>query len=91
MTGNQIDNYKNLSAEIDNVIQKKQAEMLLDSYLANSEDMTKSRIEARQDYEKADRDYQTKKKNFDIAVRRYEEFTGESWETNTRETDRDKN
>lgn len=90
MTGNQIDNYKNLSAEIDNVIQKKQAEMLLDSYLANSEDMTKSRIEARQDYEKADRDYQTKKKNFDIAVRRYEEFTGESWETNTRETDRDK-
>lgn len=90
MTGNQIDNYKNLSAEIDNVIQKKQAEMLLDSYLANSEDMTKSRIEARQDYEKADRDYQTKKKNFDIAVRQYEEFTGESWETNTRETDKDK-
>lgn len=72
MTGNQIDNYKNLSAEIDNVIQKKQAEMLLDSYLANSEDMTKSRIEAREDYEKYDAEYREKEKELEKAERLFE-------------------
>lgn len=72
MTGNQIDNYKNLSAEIDNVIQKKQAEMLLDSYLANSEDMTKQRIEAREDYEKYDAEYREKEKELEKAERLFE-------------------
>lgn len=72
MTRNQIDNYKLLSAEIDNVIQKKQAEMLLDSYLANSEDMTKQRIEAREDYEKYDAEYREKEKELEKAERLFE-------------------
>ena len=51
MTGNQIDNYKELENEIDKVIEKKQAESLLDSYLAMNSDMTKLYYESRQQYE----------------------------------------
>ncbi|MDE5582410.1 MAG: phage tail tape measure protein [Ruminococcus sp.] len=89
MTGNQIEGYKNLSAEIDNVIAKKQAEMMLDSYLANSTEMTKQRIEARSNYEKYNDEYQEKKKALDNAIKQYEEITGTSWKTNTREVDKD--
>lgn len=78
MTGNQIENYKNLSAEIDNVIAKKQAEMMLDAYLANSTEMTKQRIEARTDYENADKDYQEKKKIVEDAEKDYKKVTGRS-------------
>ncbi len=76
MTGNQIDNYRTLSAEIDNVIAKKQAEMMLDAYLANSTEMTKQRIGAQQDYEKADKDYKEKKKIAEEAEQAYRELTG---------------
>lgn len=76
MTGNQIENYKNLSAEIDNVIAKKQAEMMLDAYLANSTEMTKQRIEARTDYENADKDYQEKQKIAVDAEKTFKELTG---------------
>ncbi len=72
MTGNQIDNYKQLSAEIDNVIAKKQAEMMLDAYLANSNEMTKQRIEARSDYESYDKEYQEKQKELEEAERKFE-------------------
>lgn len=74
MTGNQIENYKNLSAEIDNVIAKKQAEMMLDAYLANSTEMTKQRIEARTDYENADKDYQEQQKALEKAERQFRIF-----------------
>lgn len=74
MTGNQIDNYKLLSAEIDNVIAKKQAEMMLDAYLANSTEMNKQRIEARTDYEKYDREYDEKKAELERLERRWEIF-----------------
>lgn len=74
MTGNQIENYKNLSAEIDNVIAKKQAEMMIDAYLANSTEMTKQRIEARTDYENADKDYQEQEKALEKAERQFRIF-----------------
>lgn len=90
MTGNQIESYKQLSAEIDNVIAKKQAEMMLDSYLANSTEMTKQRIEARTDYENADRDYQEKHKILLDARQEYENVSGKSWENLTKETDKTK-
>lgn len=76
MTGNQIENYKQLSAEIDNVIAKKQAEMMLDSYLANSTEMTKQRTEARTDYENADKDYTEKHKIAVDAEKTFKELTG---------------
>lgn len=90
MTGNQIENYKNLSAEIDNVIAKKQAEMMLDAYLANSTEMTKQRIEARTNYENADKDYQEKHKILEDARKKYEEVSGESWKNLTKEVDKNK-
>lgn len=90
MTGNQIENYKNLSAEIDNVIAKKQAEMMLDVYLANSTEMTKQRIEARTNYENADKDYQEKHKILEDARKKYKEVSGESWKNLTKEVDKNK-
>lgn len=89
MTGNQIDNYRTLSTEIDNVIAKKQAEMMLDSYLANSTEMTEQRNTARSDYEKYNKEYNEKQKALDNAIKQYEEITGTSWETNTKEVDKD--
>ncbi|WP_294750028.1 phage tail tape measure protein [uncultured Ruminococcus sp.] len=51
MTGNQIDGYKDLAAEIDNVIAKKKAEALLDQYLAMNSAMLRQNAEAQQRYE----------------------------------------
>lgn len=90
MTGNQIDNYKQLSAEIDNVIAKKQAEMMLDAYLANSTEMTKQRIEAQTKYETYDKEYKEKNKNFENAKKEYEKVSGDNWENLTKEVDRTK-
>ena len=53
MVGNQIDNYKELSSAIDDVIAKKQAEAMLDSYLSMSGEMAEKRSQAREDYAKA--------------------------------------
>ncbi|MDE5558358.1 MAG: hypothetical protein K2J32_11850 [Ruminococcus sp.] len=89
MTGNQIENYKQLSAEIDNVIAKKQAEMMLDSYLSNFAEMNEQRNTARSDYEKYDKELKEKQKAFENAKKQYEEITGTSWENNTREVDKD--
>lgn len=72
MTGNQIENYKNLSAEIDNVIAKKQAEMMLDAYLANSTEMTKQRIEAKSKYEEYDKELDEKQKELEHTERQFE-------------------
>lgn len=77
MTGNQIDNYRTLSTEIDNVIAKKQAEALIDSYLANSADMNKARSEARSDYEKYDAEYKEKEKALENAERHFRTFRKE--------------
>lgn len=85
MTGHQIDNYRILSAEIDNVIAKKQAEMMLDAYLANSTEMTQQRIEARTDYENADKEYNEKKKVVDDLEYKYKELTGNSADEITRD------
>ena len=74
MTDNQINGYKLLSAEIDNVIAKKQAEMMVDAYLANSSEMNKQRIEAKSDYEKYDKEYQEQQKALEDAERRFDIF-----------------
>lgn len=51
ITNNQIDGYKNLAAEIDNVIAKKKAEALLDQYMAMNSEMIKQNAAAQQNYE----------------------------------------
>lgn len=50
MTGNQINNYQNLSKEIDKVIQKKHAEALLDAAFAQSAEMAEQKKKAESAY-----------------------------------------
>lgn len=51
MTGNQIDQYRELSDEIDNVIAKKEAEALLDEYRTMNSAHLKSAAQSKQMYE----------------------------------------
>lgn len=51
MTDNQIEGYKNLASEIDNVIAKKKAEALLDQYMAMNSAMIAQNTAAQQRYE----------------------------------------
>lgn len=53
MTDNQIDGYRKLSAEIDNVIAKKEAELLLDQYRTMEADNIKLAADAKSRYESA--------------------------------------
>lgn len=50
MTGNQIQGYQDLAREIDNVIAKKEAEQLIDSFSAESGEMRKKYLEAQEEY-----------------------------------------
>jgi len=74
MTGNQIDNYKELSSAIDDVIAKKQAEAMLDSYLSMSGEMAEKRSQAREDYEKADSELQNAYDERDTAKQRLNRY-----------------
>lgn len=58
MTGNQIEGYKNLASEIDNVIAKKKAEALLDQYMAMNSAMIAQNTAAQQRYEQYSAAYQ---------------------------------
>ncbi|MDE5854310.1 MAG: phage tail tape measure protein, partial [Ruminococcus sp.] len=62
MTGNQIENYQNLSKEIDKVIQKKQAEAYIDSWLAQSSEMAKQKKDSENEYIEFASDAETKRK-----------------------------
>ena len=58
MTDNQIEGYKNLASEIDNVIAKKKAEALLDQYMAMNSAMISQNTAAQQRYEQYSAAYQ---------------------------------
>ena len=76
MTGNQIDNYKQLQEEIDKTIQKKQAEQILDSYYAQTAGMSEKYYKARQDYLEKDKAYQEAEEAREEARKKYREITG---------------
>lgn len=57
MTGNQIDQYKKMGDEIENLIAKKKASAYLDSYIAQSAEYAKNQAEARTSYETAYANY----------------------------------
>lgn len=78
MTGNQIDNYKNLAAEIDTVIAKKKAEAYLDDYLAMSSGMAKNKEDAMQQYSDLYSQEQEAEKERTAAAIDYEQLTGHS-------------
>ena len=75
MTDNQIDGYQRLSAEIDKVIEKKQAEMLLDEFLAMSSEQTKSAMQAKSEYESLDRQREAAKEKVNAAEAKWQEIT----------------
>lgn len=50
MTGNQIQNYKDLQAEIDKVIEKKRAAAYLDAYQASAGEMAKNKATVKAEY-----------------------------------------
>lgn len=76
MTENQIDGYKKLSAEIDTVIAKKQAEALLDEYLAMDSSMLKKNAESLAAYEEARSEYNAARAEEGEARADYERLTG---------------
>lgn len=76
MTGNQIDNYKRLSSEIDNVIAKKKAEAYLDDYLAMSSTMAQGKTEALTQYEEAYSKYKNAQSQKAEAEKAFKEATG---------------
>lgn len=78
MTGNQIDNYKNLAAEIDTVIAKKKAEAYLDDYLAMSSGMAKNKEEAAAQYSELYSQKTDKEKEMNAAAADFERLTGHS-------------
>lgn len=53
MTGNQIDRYKEMEAEIDTLIEKKKAAAMLDSFIEQDAEYTKAQKEALEAYEQA--------------------------------------
>ena len=85
MTGNQIDNYKQLQDEIDKTIQKKQAEQILDSYYAQTAGMSEKYYKARQDYVDKDEAYQKAKKHLDILRDLYSDVIGADYDDITPE------
>ena len=66
MTGNQIDQYRELSEEIDNVIAKKEAEMLLDQFREMNSEQLRTAATAKAGYE-------TAKQNWDKADQKVNE------------------
>ena len=79
MTGNQIRNYQNLAAEIDNVIAKKKAEAYLDDYLALASGMAQQAAESRKQYEEADAQRSQSKAEWDKSENEYQQALKE-WE-----------
>ena len=71
MTENQIANYQNLAAEIDNVIAKKKAEAYLDDYLALASGMAQQAAESKAEYEEADKTRTNAKEEWDQAEEDY--------------------
>lgn len=76
ITGNQIDNYKQLEAEIDTVIAKKKAEAYLDDYLAMSSGMAQAKATSQAQYEEAYTKYQAAQSERSAAEKEYTRLTG---------------
>lgn len=79
MTGNQINRYKDLAAEIDNVIAKKKAEAMLDDYYAFASGMAEQAAQSKAEFEAADRTRRTAQTDMDIAKTDYDSALAE-WE-----------
>ena len=76
MTGNQIDRYKDMEAEIDTLIAKKRASAYLDSYLAQSADYAKAESEALTGYENAYVEYSKYDEALKLAMKKLSDATG---------------
>ena len=69
MTGNQIDRYKDMEAEVDKLIEKKKASMYLDEFMSQATEQRKVQADARTAYQEA-----YAKRNELMSEPEYEEF-----------------
>ncbi len=76
MTGNQINNYKELSSQIDTVIAKKKAEAYLDDYLAMASGMAQNKEDAMQQYTDLYSQEQEAEKELSAAAADFRRLTG---------------
>lgn len=76
MTDNQINGYKQLASEIDNIIAKKKAEALLDQYLSMNSEMVKQNAQAQANYEKYSSQYETSRAEMQAAEQQFNAITG---------------
>ncbi|MBP3379234.1 MAG: phage tail tape measure protein, partial [Ruminococcus sp.] len=84
MTGNQIENYRTLSAEIDNLIAKKRYESAMSAYYANSEEMSKQKAEQKENYVTFDAAFQEDDAEYQKAIAAFEALktSDAQWDTN---------
>ncbi|MDE5854457.1 MAG: phage tail tape measure protein, partial [Ruminococcus sp.] len=78
MTGNQIENYQELSKEIDKIIEKKQAEALLNAALANSADLLQEQERLKQEHRTAVADRENAKLEEEQAEENYKAIKDET-------------
>jgi len=83
MTGNQIDRYKDMEAEVDKLIEKKKASMYLDEFMSQATEQRKVQADARTAYQEAyaKRNELMSEPEFMKADERFKEITGHSMVT----------
>lgn len=78
LTGNQIEGYKELQAEIDKTIAKKKAEAYLDALYADASTMAKNRANAKASYVTASKQRDKAKENMNAAKKKFDMVAGSS-------------
>lgn len=79
MTDNMINKYKDMEAEIDELIRKKQASLLLDSYAENVDAYRTAQRESEAAYIEADLQKQTYKDEMDSILAEWEKYYNETY------------
>ena len=74
MTGNQIEQYKKMENEIDELIAKKKASAYLDNYIAQSSEYAKIQSESRAGYEEAYTKYTQSDADVRLAIKKMSNF-----------------
>lgn len=79
MTGNQIDQYKNMEAEIDNLIEKKRAAAYIDSFSSKSAEYAETQAKAKEAYETAYVNAERNKRQIDYYLSpQFQSITGKT-------------
>lgn len=86
MTGNQIDNYRIMKQEIDDLIEKKKAMSYIDSYSEQSAEYAKQRAEAYAGYTSSRASYNEYNRQMQLLADEFTRLTGEKGDYTTLNT-----